>query len=91
MPLAARQMRSDADDFRQVGKTRSKFVWTPDDRFAYIANEDSNDISVINAATSQVTATIPTGATPSSIAVLANGRQAYVSNSTIKLNCSGAC
>jgi serine/threonine-protein kinase len=35
---------------------------------------------VINARTNQVTATIPTGANPTSIAVLPNGRQAFVSN-----------
>jgi serine/threonine-protein kinase len=35
---------------------------------------------VIDARTYQVTATIPTGNGPTSIAVLPNGRQAYVSN-----------
>jgi DNA-binding beta-propeller fold protein YncE len=35
---------------------------------------------VIDARTNQVTATIPTGTGPTSIAVLPNGRQAYVSN-----------
>jgi molecular chaperone DnaK len=35
---------------------------------------------VIDARTNQVTATLPTGGSPSSIAVLPNGRQAYVSN-----------
>jgi len=37
-------------------------------------------VSVIDARTNQVTATIPTGAGPTSVAVLPNGRQAYVSN-----------
>jgi serine/threonine-protein kinase len=36
----------------------------------------------VNARTYQVTATIPTGNGPTSIAVLPNGRQAYVSTST---------
>jgi YVTN family beta-propeller protein len=45
-----------------------------------VVNEGSNSITVINARTNQVTATIPTGTRPTSIAVLPNGRQAYVSN-----------
>jgi serine/threonine-protein kinase len=45
-----------------------------------VVNEDTNNISVIDAATYKVTATIPVGAGPISIAVLPNGRQAYVSN-----------
>jgi DNA-binding beta-propeller fold protein YncE len=35
---------------------------------------------VIDAATSQVTATIPTGESPTSIAVLPNSQRAYVTN-----------
>jgi YVTN family beta-propeller protein len=45
-----------------------------------VANNGSNTVSVIDATTNQVTATIPTGAGPSSIALLPNGHQAYVSN-----------
>jgi YVTN family beta-propeller protein len=45
-----------------------------------VVNEGSNSVSVIDAATNQVTATIPTGASPSSIAVLPSGMEAYVTN-----------
>jgi YVTN family beta-propeller protein len=47
---------------------------------AYVVNNGSNTVSVIDATTNKVTATIPTGAGPSSIALLPNGQQAYVSN-----------
>jgi serine/threonine-protein kinase len=45
-----------------------------------VVNNGSNTVSVIDATTNQVTATIHTGAGPSSIALLPGGRQAYVSN-----------
>jgi len=54
--------------------------WAPDGRFAYVVNEGSNAVSVIEATTNQVTANIPTGGISISIAVLPNGRQDYVSN-----------
>jgi YVTN family beta-propeller protein len=63
-----------------VEKNPQDIIWAPDGRFAYVVNEGSNTVSVIDARTNQVTATIPTGENPSSIAVLPNGRQAYVSN-----------
>jgi YVTN family beta-propeller protein len=45
-----------------------------------VANEGSNNISVIDAQTNQVTATIPTGGSPNTIAIMPNGYTAYVSN-----------
>jgi YVTN family beta-propeller protein len=62
------------------GKESAGIIWAPDGRFAYVVNEGSNTVSVIDARANQVTATLPTGEGPSSIAVLPNGRQAYVSN-----------
>ncbi|MDQ4033917.1 MAG: hypothetical protein M3332_17405 [Actinomycetota bacterium] len=44
-----------------------------------MVNEGNNTVSVIDAATNQVT-DMPTGENPTSIAILPNGRQAYVSN-----------
>jgi YVTN family beta-propeller protein len=63
-----------------VGRSPHDITWTPDGRFAYVVNEGSNTMSVINTRTDQVTATIPTGASPTSIAVLSNAKQAYASN-----------
>jgi YVTN family beta-propeller protein len=63
-----------------VGKNPQDIAWAPDGRFAYVVNQSSNTVSVIDVRTNRVTATIPTGMEPTSIAVLPNGRQAYVSN-----------
>ena len=45
-----------------------------------MANVDSDNISVINTETNTVTATLPVGDAPTSVAVLADGRRAYVTN-----------
>ena len=47
---------------------------------AYIANNDSQNVSVINTATNQVTATIPVGGSPTSVAVSPDGRKVYIAN-----------
>ena len=65
-----------------VGIHPQDIAWAPDGRFAYVVNEGTNNVSVIDVRTNRVTATIPTGIQPTSIAVLPNGRQAYVSNLT---------
>ena len=57
-----------------------RIAWSADGRFAYTANVNDDTVSVINAETFAVTATIPTGDAPTSIAVLPNGTQAFVSN-----------
>ena len=48
--------------------------------FAYITNDGSNDVSVIDLATNAVTATIPVGSNPRGVAVSPTGTQVYVSN-----------
>jgi YVTN family beta-propeller protein len=63
-----------------VGTKPQDITWSPDGRFAYTANVESNSVSVINADTMTVTATIPTGASPTSVAVTPDGRTGYVSN-----------
>jgi YVTN family beta-propeller protein len=45
-----------------------------------VVNSGSNDVSVIRADTLKVTATLPAGKYPSSIAVLPDGTRGYVSN-----------
>jgi YVTN family beta-propeller protein len=48
--------------------------------FAYITNDGSNDVSVIDLATNAVAATIPAGSNPRGVAVSPTGTQVYVSN-----------
>ncbi len=44
----------------------------------YTANVDAGTVTVIGTATNTVTASIPMGGNPTSISVLPNGKQAYV-------------
>ena len=46
-----------------------------------MVNSGSDTVSVIRADTLKVTATLPTGKAPTSIAVLPDGTKGYVSNS----------
>jgi YVTN family beta-propeller protein len=55
--------------------------WSSDGRYAYVVNSGSDSLSVIRADTLKVTATLPTGKAPTSIAVLPDGTRGYVSNS----------
>src|SRR5437588_506072 len=48
--------------------------------FAYINNEDSNDVSVIDISTNTVAATVPVGAGPVGVAVTPDGTAVYVAN-----------
>ena len=52
---------------------------TPDGKFAYVANDGSNTISVINTATNQVTST-SVGNIPFGVAVTPDAKFAYVTN-----------
>jgi YVTN family beta-propeller protein len=53
---------------------------TPDGTHAYVANQGSNDVSVIDTASNTVVATIPVGNAPSGVAVTPDGLHAYVTN-----------
>jgi YVTN family beta-propeller protein len=46
-----------------------------------VANEDSNNVSVINTKTNKVIATVPVGKEPNGVAVTPNGTKVYVVNS----------
>lgn len=48
--------------------------------FAYVPNEGSGTVSVIDTATDKVVAEIPAGAKPRGTAISPDGRTAYVSN-----------
>src|SRR5256886_13710269 len=45
---------------------------------AYVTNESSNTVSVIDTATNTVVATIPVGAVPAAVAITPDGTRAYV-------------
>ena len=47
---------------------------------AYITNQNSNTVSVIDTATDTISATIPVGLTPEGVAVSPDGRKVYVAN-----------
>ena len=49
--------------------------------FAYITNMDSNNVSVIDTATNNVTATVDVGISPYGVAVSPDGSKVYVTNS----------
>ncbi len=48
--------------------------------FAYVTNENSNTVSVIDTPTNTVVATVPVGIVPVSVAVTPDGTHAYVTN-----------
>jgi YVTN family beta-propeller protein len=48
--------------------------------FAYVANHDSKNVSVIDTATNKVVATIPVGHFPNGVAVTPDGKYVYVTN-----------
>ena len=48
--------------------------------FAYVVNQRSNNVSVIDTATNMVVATVPVGAVPGWVAVTPDGKYAYVTN-----------
>jgi YVTN family beta-propeller protein len=48
--------------------------------FAYVANESSNTVSVIDTATNAVVATVTVGGLPLGVAVTPDGKHAYVAN-----------
>ena len=47
---------------------------------AYITNNQSNNVSVIDTRTNEVTATVPVGAGPWGVAVSPDGRKVYTAN-----------
>jgi YVTN family beta-propeller protein len=55
-------------------------AFAPDSRHAYVVNDGSNTVSVIDTATSQVTATLGVGQTPTDIFLAPDGKHAYVTN-----------
>ena len=46
----------------------------------YVANSNSNNVSIINTANNNVTATIPVGIFPEGVAITPDGTKVYVTN-----------
>jgi len=63
-----------------VGSFPVGIAITPNGAFAYVANLNSNSVSVINTATNTVTATIMAGTGPYGLAITPDGAFAYVTN-----------
>jgi fibronectin-binding autotransporter adhesin len=57
-----------------------------DQAFAYIANQTSDNLSVINTATQSVTQTIATGTSPQGVVVSPSGTTVYVANNATASN-----
>jgi serine/threonine-protein kinase len=64
----------------RVGDHPDGVAVSPDGLHAYIANDRSDTVSVIDTGGGAVTATIRVGARPGSVAVSPDGRRAYVTN-----------
>jgi YVTN family beta-propeller protein len=52
----------------------------PNGTHAYIANVDSNTLSVFDTSNNEIVATVPVGSSPLGVAVNSNGTRAYVAN-----------
>ena len=64
-----------------VGINPAVVTVTPDGTRAYVANQGSNDVTVINTVTNTVVTTIPVGTQATGVVVTPDGTLAYVTNS----------
>ncbi len=65
----------------ETGKHPQTVALSPDAKFAYVANQFSNTLSVIDIASASKVADIPVGAGPYGVALTPDGGRAYVANS----------
>ena len=65
----------------EVGDEPRTVAITADKRFAYVANQGSATVSVIDLTANQKTQDIPVGVEPYGVALTPNGTRAYVANS----------
>ncbi len=63
-----------------MGRFPVGVAFTPNGAFAYVVNQNSNNVSVIDTTTRTVTATITVGTNPWGVAFAPNGAFAYVTN-----------
>jgi len=64
--------------FIKTGKTPKAISVSPDDRWVYVSNWHSNDVSVINATTFERLKNVAVGRIPRGIAFTPDGRYAYI-------------
>jgi YVTN family beta-propeller protein len=76
--LAAVRAHGHAVRFSAVGVLPYGVAVTPDGSKVYVANLDSNNVSVIAAATNTVVTTIPVGFNPLGVAVSPDGSKVYI-------------
>jgi len=63
-----------------VGTSPNEIVITPNGLYAYVTNQVSNNVSVIDVTTNTVVATVAVGTSPAWVAITPNGQYAYVAN-----------
>jgi YVTN family beta-propeller protein len=63
-----------------VGRNPLEIAYSPDGRYIYTADNEDDEVTVIDAAANRVIGEVSTGKSPTSISLLPNGRQAYVSD-----------
>jgi YVTN family beta-propeller protein len=73
-------VHSTASDTIPVGQAPAGVALASDGRHAYITNNGSGSVSVIDTASKTVTATIPVGQNPEGVALAPDGRHAYITN-----------
>jgi len=69
------------DKVEDVGTNPSRLAVSPDGTKVYVTNKGSNNVSVIDASTNKVIATVNVGINPYGIAVTPDGKKVYVANS----------
>ena len=67
-----------------VGAHPQALAWAPDGRHLYTANVDDGTVSVVNTESMTVTARIPTGKSPTSVAVDPSGQQRLRDQSPVR-------
>ena len=63
-----------------VGASPQHVAYAPDGRHLYTADAGDGTVTVVDTATGEVTARVPTGATPTSVVVLPDGSRALVTH-----------
>jgi YVTN family beta-propeller protein len=64
----------------QVGYYPWEITTTPDSKHGYVANQDSNTVSVFDTSSNTVSTTVSVGTRPGGVAVFPDGKTAYVAN-----------
>ncbi|MGC5327039.1 beta-propeller fold lactonase family protein [Brevibacillus sp. SYSU BS000544] len=64
----------------EVGKHPAHLVFTADDKYALVTNNEGNDVSLIEMSTYQVAATIPVGNGPHGFRISQDSKYAYIAN-----------